>query len=422
MALRACRVEPRAGRGLGVVAERPLAFGDVVCVAPALVSGDRGGAAPETMGATLRAIVSAQLDDATEAEAGRLLQACFAFCGIPDEAPSEDDFDAILRDLPTDAALRTLAERGVGCGVDLQLLSAKLAQNGFAEGVYPDACRFNHACLPNCLFFTRAPAHAAVASAPRELVVVAAEPIEVGDELTISYLPEALWHLPTDQRRVLLGRQYGFVCTCRRCHRPAQPAAVRRAERNLEAMACAECARAVLPAKAHWLLAPDEAAGAEFGGGHGGHVPLDEHESVAGERGGGYAPCAACGASGSEQALDAALVTCHRLVGASARVAAGGTLQHTREELCQLRELLDGEGRALSPTHWLACEVRWRLQAASAALLAHGAAGGADRLELLRTHAEQSLALAAPSDAGDIRRRARELHAAARPVLELAPM
>jgi hypothetical protein len=251
-------------------------------------------------------------------------------------------------------------------------------------------------------------------------------------------------------------------------------------------MACAECARqAVPPGPAPAPQAPEEAAGAEL---LRAHVPLDEHEDPAGERVGGYTPCAACGAEGSEPALDASLVACHRLVGASSRVAAGGTLQHTREEYRLLRELLDGEGRALSTTHWLACEVRWRLQAASAALLAQGATGGAGRLELLRAHAEHSLALvaglepivpershlmaavceraadalslaqaaattpAAPStapatarqvaaagsgrrapgpgpvsdvvtvawaDAENIRRRARELHEAARPVLEL---
>lgn len=380
-----CRVCAVPGRGLGITATRSLTFGAVVCVAPALVSGT------ETVEATLREIVHAQLG--TDPEAERLLRVCWEFCGGEDEAredgsPSDhgqdDSYAALLRELPTEEARQALRERGLANASDVRRLAIKLSRNGFAEGVFPDACRFNHACLPNCLFFTRAVAGRV------ELVVVAAEAISAGMELTICYLPEARWHLPTDQRRLLLERQYAFRCTCRRCHRPAQTPAVRRSERALEAMWCVTCVGAdskLCRTTAAAAKTPSAGEPVPLGA----HVPLDEHEDESGERAGGYTPCARCGAEADEAALDRALITCHARVIAAARAGADGGLDAEYDALC---ELLEEEGRTLCPTHWLALEMRWRLQATSAMLLAPAQASlGSSRLKLLKEHALHSLAL-----------------------------
>jgi hypothetical protein len=418
-----CQIAPIDGRGLGVLAERPLAFGAVLCVAPLFVAG-------ETVEATLRAIIRSQIDGWPDAE--RMLRACMAFC--PDDADqalesasaAHDGYDQLLAQLPTEAR-RTLAIRSLASARDLRILSLRLSRNGFVDGVFPDACRFNHSCRPNCLFFTRTSAagtsaaakttagnmaEGATAPGALELVVVAGEDVPEGAELTISYLPEARWHLPTDQRRLLLQRQYGFHCLCARCHRPKQPASVRHAERALEAMRCARCngqplqstllPASAAPRNAAAPVAPEPAAGAPAGqeardarfGLAGAHVPLDEHEAPSGERIGGYTPCTQCGTEGNEPALDQALIRCHAHVSAAARAGAAGTLQATRSEFETLRGLLadGGEGTALFPTHWLLCEIHWRLQATSSALL-QGAAAEAERRELLRAHAEHSLAL-----------------------------
>lgn len=382
-ALIKCGVREVEGCGRGVVADAELSFGDVVCIAPALVAG------AETVEETLVAIMRGQLSGAPDAP--RLLRLCWTFCGDLEEAdgPAGDEFAALLRSIPAEEARRTLAERGLADGRDVQRLGVKLSRNGFAEGVFPDACRFNHSCRPNCLFFTR-PAPSCPGGV--ELVIVATERVDAGAELTISYLPEARTHLPTDQRRMLLERQYDFRCTCRRCHRPAQPPAVRRAERALEAMCCAKCAAA---RPAHGLAAGGEGADVPLGA----HLPLDEHEDLSGERAGGYTPCARCGAEADEAALDSALLACHAHMGAAARAGAGGSVQGARAEHDALCELLRGGGRSLFPTHWLAIEIRWRLQATSAALLARAApAAGPERRDLLRAHAAHSLALVEASE------------------------
>lgn len=368
------RVEARPGSGLGVVAQQALAFGDIVTVAPIFVSGD-------TVDETLRAIVRSQLvDGQAGAVAESQLRLCLDFCPSSTEGAElhvhadADGYEAILSDLANDAASRsTLAARGIGSARELRSLGLKLSRNGFAEGVFPAACRFNHSCRPNSLFFTRAAAQGGA----RELVVMAASVIAAGDELTISYLPEARWHLPTDQRRLILAQRYGFHCTCARCHRPSQTPAVRAAERALEAMRCAACVSSGV-ARA------------------GEHLCVDEHEDPSGNRLGGYTDCSVCGATAVEPELDGALVRCHARVSSAARAGASGSAAAALDEYKQLRDLYEADARAaLAPTHWLVCEIHWRMQTLCARLLSERAA---DRAQLIRDYAINSLALLASTE------------------------
>jgi hypothetical protein len=365
------RVEARPSSGVGVVAQRALTCGEIVTVAPIFVSG-------ATVDETLRAIVRAQLADGQSgADAESQLRLCLEFCPDAEESAGHsfrDDaggYEAILTDLAHDAASRSiLAARGIGSARELRLLGLKLSRNGFAEGVFPAACRFNHSCRPNSLFYTRAAAQGGA----RELVVMAASDIAVGDELTISYLPEARWHLPTDQRRLILAQQYDFHCACARCHRPSQTPAVRAAERASEAMCCAVCVT----------------SGAARAGRH---SCVDEHEDPSGSRQGGYTDCAVCGAAANEPELDSALVHCHARVSVAARAGASGLATAALEEYSQLRNLYEAEVRTmLAPTHWLVCEIHWRMQALSARLLSDGEAD-LDRAQLVRDCAIHSLAL-----------------------------
>ncbi|KAF2840497.1 SET domain-containing protein, partial [Patellaria atrata CBS 101060] len=103
--------------------------------------------------------------------------------------------------------------RSVGGGVVEDVLKT----NVFAleiEGtphmaLYPEISRINHACKPNA--FTRA--------SPRILntEVVAHRDIELGEEITLTYIPSIL---PHSERRLKL-RAWNFTCACPICSAPA---------------------------------------------------------------------------------------------------------------------------------------------------------------------------------------------------------
>lgn len=343
-----CEVADCGDSGLGVVASRALIRGDVVCVASALVEG------AATVADVLLAVARAHAS--SDADTTRLVRACWAFCPEPvDDAvaaahcnASDDALERILEDALPGIDERALARaHGLSTPADLRRLAAKLARNGFAEGVFPDACRFNHACRPNCTFVTAR----AEATGRTALRVIVSEPVAAGAELTIGYLEEARWHLPTDQRRALLMQRYGFWCRCRRCHRPAQSKAVRAAERHLEAVRCAsrECAQG-------------SAGGAAV------HLAVDEHERPDGERADGYTPCAVCGAEADARTLDAELVRIHAAVShaCAAQAVAGADADDDHGLLDAWR----GAWRTLHPQHWLCLELHARVQAWSADALA----------------------------------------------------
>ncbi|CBZ52722.1 conserved hypothetical protein [Neospora caninum Liverpool] len=78
-------------------------------------------------------------------------------------------------------------------------------------GVYTLHACVNHSCEPNCAVSSWGPE-----GGDSTLTVTTVKAVEAGEELTISYVDEAL---PVRRRRQLLETTFGFACTCPRCMR-----------------------------------------------------------------------------------------------------------------------------------------------------------------------------------------------------------
>lgn len=75
------------------------------------------------------------------------------------------------------------------------------------RGVYILCSRFNHDCEPNCTYeFSDMKSHT--------IRIISIKHIEVGDELTIIYVPHAM---KFEERQKTLARKFGFECKCSRC-------------------------------------------------------------------------------------------------------------------------------------------------------------------------------------------------------------
>lgn len=69
---------------------------------------------------------------------------------------------------------------------------------------------FRHSCNPNAVLVTSG----------RSTIAVTIQPIKMGDEITISYMPEELEYSKKNRQKSLL-KQYKFQCKCKRCTSPA---------------------------------------------------------------------------------------------------------------------------------------------------------------------------------------------------------
>ncbi|KAL3906386.1 MAG: hypothetical protein SGILL_009291 [Bacillariaceae sp.] len=77
----------------------------------------------------------------------------------------------------------------------------------YGHGLFEIACKMNHSCRPNCVWFTTKEGTC------KEVRAIAV--IEEGEELTVDYVGNVLD--PTPQRREDLLQTKGFVCECDRC-------------------------------------------------------------------------------------------------------------------------------------------------------------------------------------------------------------
>ena len=138
-----------------------------------------------------------------------------------------------------DEALRELLSR-FGDPISLHEMSklvVRFERNAFAEGAFRLVTKFNHSCRPNCLahFDTQA----------GQMVIITTEDIPQGSELSINYISERQWHLPTDQR--ILQKRPALVHVPVRLPRSEYNVegtenAVAVAEVDLETMRCPDCA------------------------------------------------------------------------------------------------------------------------------------------------------------------------------------
>jgi len=78
------------------------------------------------------------------------------------------------------------------------------------EGIYSFHCFLNHSCIPNAIVVN--PSDFPNAS----VVVQALEPIQEGEEITISYIDETM---SKEKRKELLSTHYLFDCKCAKCRK-----------------------------------------------------------------------------------------------------------------------------------------------------------------------------------------------------------
>lgn len=81
---------------------------------------------------------------------------------------------------------------------------------GSATGaIFPNCSRFNHSCTANAAYHWNEDAG--------EEKVFAVKDIDLGDEITVTYVPDEVWTLPSKERKEQIARMFGFDCLCTRC-------------------------------------------------------------------------------------------------------------------------------------------------------------------------------------------------------------
>jgi len=235
-------------------------------------------------------------------------------------------------------------------GDDLSFLRV-LRTNGVAlpgggTAVYGMACRANHSCQPNA---------ALRVAADSSIQVIALRDVAPGEDVLVSYLGEGDLLKPTEHRRRLTSRTWGFSCDCVRCRRPD----------DTRGFLCPGC-----------------------GSGHVHALPAAEGEDN-GEEGpasyGEWSRCTACGAVPTEEAAQSLRAAeeewtnhLHALQGPMADLAAMAMYDGLASSI------LAHPSSAPSPdAHWVAAKLAGR---AAETLLARGDAPAALLAADLRRH------------------------------------
>ena len=351
--VRIAMLDEVAGRGM--MSTGPIASGSVVVKACGLKN--------ETT--DVGDLLSKLLDglSSTEARTRRemehFLKYMLLFCPNPvprEELERQENFRPVLQKLINAYETELSLD-------DLLCLMVKLGRNGFVMGVFPLCAYFNHSCRPNCAHMFN--------ESSQLYEVHALETLEPGDELTISYLGENKWHLPTDQRRSILHKNYGFQCMCRRCHQASTlcTEGILAAERELECLCCQQCkvtttnsSRSTLEhlhgeieeLRAHLFDKHGHGTTSEQGGFC---YALDPH---AGEDLAGYSKCTRCGKENEWDRMDA--VTIEVFYGLNSTLE-----MHDRLEECE-KKLVEWSLYArqwFHPSHWLNYKLYASLQAVS---------------------------------------------------------
>jgi hypothetical protein len=81
---------------------------------------------------------------------------------------------------------------------------------GSARGaIFPTCSLFNHSCTANAAYHWD--------DGTGKEKVLALKKIELGEELTVSYLSDEYWTLQSRERKAKIAEVYGFDCRCIRC-------------------------------------------------------------------------------------------------------------------------------------------------------------------------------------------------------------
>ena len=203
---------------------------------------------------------------------------------------------------------------------DLLELMIKFDRNGFVAGIFPLAAYFNHSCRPNCAH------HYNERTKMYEIRTI--EDISPGTELTICYLAETRWHLPTDQRRKLLYTRYHFHCLCRRCNRNSVESTkqIIGAEQALECLRCQlkDC-KAINHTNENYCFIVDDHQGKDLPG---------------------YHPCSNCNRRNDEELLDSLFLKAYYDINNALTL---------NREACEklLVEIYSRAKNWFHPSHWL---------------------------------------------------------------------
>lgn len=78
-----------------------------------------------------------------------------------------------------------------------------LGHNASSGGLFLTCSRFNHSCNANAAYSW---------DERNDLEnIIALKDIDVGDEITVNYVPESIWLLPRESRYTKIQQQYGFT-------------------------------------------------------------------------------------------------------------------------------------------------------------------------------------------------------------------
>ena len=210
------KIVPVAGRGLGVVATRAFATGDLVLADQPLLrwrqdveaSREENFAALEAALAALDASAAAKFWALTQSARtygdSKTLLGIFLSNAYPTMPPTgrEGSGDGHHCDYDSDDA-NGEGEGGEATDGEPRFVSA---------AVYTNFSRFNHACDPNTIEQDWQREAGAV-------VIRAARPIAVGDELTTTYIGAEACNAPRESRRAYLRAKFDFECSCALCER-----------------------------------------------------------------------------------------------------------------------------------------------------------------------------------------------------------
>ncbi|KAF7190771.1 SET domain-containing protein 5 [Pseudocercospora fuligena] len=84
-----------------------------------------------------------------------------------------------------------------------------LGQSSSTGGIFPVCSRFNHSCTANAAYHWNPHSE--------EEKVYSVQDIRAGEEITVNYISDEVWHLPGKERRAAIKAKFGFDCQCDRC-------------------------------------------------------------------------------------------------------------------------------------------------------------------------------------------------------------
>lgn len=190
------KIMPVVGKGLGMIATTNIERGTRVLAEKAMISWVQSLESDDQKAESFGTALAGRVSSLNQEQRKQFFALANVHVKLTGEETNEERCAGIAR---TNAAFMSLRDGGVA-----------------KRGIFPVAARINHSCNPNC--------HATWNDNIGKLTVHAMSDICEGQEITVSYIstPEE-----RDRRQGILGRVYGFTCTCDFCTLPKDKGADR---------------------------------------------------------------------------------------------------------------------------------------------------------------------------------------------------